>query len=168
MKTKSLKTKKVIAYLQANPSAKPAEVAKKFKISPSYVYILRGEASLAKKNAIADKQYELHFSTSNKPLTKSSIKEEVMSLAVADRIKLLRNADRLRLMNAPNSDNVNHPPHYKVGGIETIDFIEAKSLNYNLGNVVKYLTRADYKGNKLEDLKKAQWYLNREVSKLSK
>ena len=173
MKTKSLKTKKVIAYLQANPSAKPSEVAKKFKISPSYAYILKSQANIAKKNAIADKQYELHFSTSNKPLTKSSIKEELMSLAVADRIKLLRNADRLRLttlkeLNSPNSDNVNHPPHYKIGGIETIDFIEAKSLNYNLGNVVKYLTRADHKGNKLEDLKKAQWYLNREVSKLSK
>jgi hypothetical protein len=65
-------------------------------------------------------------------------------------------------------DNVNHPSHYKVGGIETIDFIEAKSLSYNLGNVVKYLTRADHKGNKLEDLKKAQWYLNREVSNLEK
>ena len=65
-------------------------------------------------------------------------------------------------------DNVNSPSHYKVGGIETIDFIEAKSLSYNLGNVVKYLTRADHKGNKLEDLKKAQWYLNREVSKINK
>jgi hypothetical protein len=65
-------------------------------------------------------------------------------------------------------DNVNHPSHYKTGGIETIDFIEAKSLNYNLGNVVKYITRADYKGNKIEDLKKAQWYLNREVSNLEK
>jgi hypothetical protein len=65
-------------------------------------------------------------------------------------------------------DNVNHPAHYKTGGIETIDFIEAKSLSYNLGNVVKYITRADHKGNKLEDLKKAQWYLNREVSNLGK
>ena len=173
MKTKSLKTKKVIAYLQANPSAKPSQVAKKFKISPSYVYILRGEASLAKKNSIADEQYKLHFSTSDKPLTKSSTKGEVMSLAVADRIKLLRNADRLRLttlkeLNSPNSDNVNHPPHYKIGGIETIDFIEAKSLGYNLGNVIKYVTRADHKGSRDEDLQKALWYLNREISKLNK
>ena len=74
---------------------------------------------------------------------------------------------QVRLVKAL-TDNVNHPPHYKAGGIETIDFIEAKSLNYNLGNVVKYITRADYKGNKLEDLKKAQWYLNREVSNLGK
>jgi hypothetical protein len=63
-------------------------------------------------------------------------------------------------------DLVNHPAHYKVGGIETIDFIEAKKLNYNIGNVVKYLTRADHKGNKLEDLRKAQWYLTREIGAL--
>ena len=62
-------------------------------------------------------------------------------------------------------DPVNHPWHYKVGGIETIDFIEAKNLGYNLGNVVKYITRADHKGNKLQDLQKAQWYLNREINK---
>lgn len=64
----------------------------------------------------------------------------------------------------PIPDPVNHPPHYKAGGIETIDFIEAKKLNYNLGNVVKYLTRADLKGNRKQDLEKALWYLNRELS----
>lgn len=62
------------------------------------------------------------------------------------------------------ADPVNHPEHYKVGGIETIDFIEAKSLGYNLGNVVKYVTRSDHKGNKLQDLQKAAWYLNREIA----
>ena len=61
-------------------------------------------------------------------------------------------------------DLVNHPEHYKVGGIETIDFIESKELGYNLGNVVKYITRSDHKGNKLQDLQKAQWYLNREIA----
>lgn len=69
---------------------------------------------------------------------------------------------------ATAADNVNHPAHYKTGGIETIDFIEAKQLTYNLGNVVKYITRADHKGNKMEDLKKAQWYLNREIENLTK
>lgn len=64
-------------------------------------------------------------------------------------------------------DNVNHPAHYKVGGIETIDFIEAKKLNYNLGNVVKYITRADHKGNRKEDLEKARWYLDREIKSIS-
>jgi hypothetical protein len=69
--------------------------------------------------------------------------------------------------STPVADNVNHPAHYKTGGIETIDFIEAKKLNYNLGNVVKYVTRADHKGNRKEDLQKARWYLYREIEKLS-
>jgi len=60
-------------------------------------------------------------------------------------------------------DLVNNPPHYKVGGIETIDFIEAKKLNYNLGNAVKYIARADHKENRLQDLQKAKWYIEREI-----
>lgn len=67
----------------------------------------------------------------------------------------------------PKHDPVNHPSHYTQGGIETIDFIEAKQLPYNLGNVVKYITRADHKGAKLQDLEKARWYLNREISRLA-
>ena len=61
------------------------------------------------------------------------------------------------------SDMINHPDHYKTGGIETIDFIEAKGLGFHLGNVVKYIVRHDKKGTPLEDLKKAQWYLNRYI-----
>jgi hypothetical protein len=64
-----------------------------------------------------------------------------------------------------NFDPVNSPAHYTVGGIETIDFIEAKSLNYHLGNAVKYIVRAEHKGNKKQDLEKAIWYLNRELNK---
>lgn len=67
-----------------------------------------------------------------------------------------------------HTDMVNHPPHYTQGGMETIDFIEAKNLGYCLGNVVKYITRADHKGDKLNDLCKARWYLNREIAKLTK
>ena len=64
-------------------------------------------------------------------------------------------------------DPVNSPDHYTSGGIETIDFIEAKELDYNLGNVVKYITRAGKKNvKKLEDLRKAQWYMNRAVETL--
>jgi hypothetical protein len=64
-----------------------------------------------------------------------------------------------------SNDNINHPEHYKTGGIETIDFIEAKELNYHLGNVVKYISRSDHKGKRLEDLKKARWYLDREIER---
>lgn len=68
-------------------------------------------------------------------------------------------------MEEPASDPVNHPAHYKTGGIETIDFIEAKALNYNMGNAVKYISRAEHKGNKKQDLEKAVWYLNRELAR---
>ena len=57
-----------------------------------------------------------------------------------------------------NPDPVNHPWHYKTGGIETIDFIEAKNLSYNLGNVVKYITRWRDK-NGIADLEKAKHYI---------
>ena len=65
------------------------------------------------------------------------------------------------------ADVVNHPPHYTDGGIEVIDFIEAKRLGYHLGNVVKYICRAGKKGTNtgLEDLRKAQWYLKRAIER---
>jgi len=65
-------------------------------------------------------------------------------------------------------DKVNSPAHYTDGGIQTIDFIEAKGLNFHLGNVVKYISRAGKKGDNLEDLLKAQWYLNREIERNGK
>lgn len=65
-------------------------------------------------------------------------------------------------------DPVNHPSHYTDGGIETIDFIEAKKLPYHLGNVVKYVSRAGKKIDLLEDLRKAQWYLDRYIKLLEK
>lgn len=64
-----------------------------------------------------------------------------------------------------DNDLVNHPAHYKSGGVETIDFIEAKDLNYRLGNVVKYVARAGKKDtDPVQDLQKALWYLQREIN----
>jgi len=70
----------------------------------------------------------------------------------------------------PVIDLVNHPPHYKAGGIEVIDVIEAKELGYHLGNTVKYILRAGRKdkATELQDLEKAQWYLNRKIANLKK
>lgn len=65
------------------------------------------------------------------------------------------------------NETVNHPAHY--GGAdnpyEAIKIIEAWSLGFNLGNAVKYIARAGKKGPALEDLKKAAWYLNREIER---
>ena len=68
------------------------------------------------------------------------------------------------------NDNINHPSHYTDGNIEVMDFIEDKQLNFARGNVIKYVSRAGKKdpNKELEDLKKAMWYLNREIERLSK
>jgi hypothetical protein len=67
-----------------------------------------------------------------------------------------------------NADPVNNPRHYKANGIEVLDVIEAFNLNFNTGNAVKYICRAGRKdpSKHVEDLKKAIFYLNREVIKL--
>ena len=66
------------------------------------------------------------------------------------------------------TERVNHPAHY--GGAdnayEAIKVIEAWGLSFHLGNVVKYIARAPFKGTKLDDLKKARWYLDRAIVSL--
>jgi|TARA_R110001583_G_scaffold62063_2_gene182907 hypothetical protein len=60
---------------------------------------------------------------------------------------------------------VEHPAHYNVpGSIEVIDFIESWSLDFNEGNVVKYVTRHKHKSDALEDLKKARFYIDRLIA----
>ncbi len=64
---------------------------------------------------------------------------------------------------------VNHPSHYggEKNPYEAIKVIEAWDLNFSLGNVLKYMSRAGKKSdNVLEDLKKAAWYLNREIKRI--
>lgn len=62
-------------------------------------------------------------------------------------------------------DGIDHPTHYAFSNIEVIDAIEAWELGFHLGNVVKYVARAGRKGSSLEDLKKARWYLDREIAR---
>ena len=62
------------------------------------------------------------------------------------------------------SEQINHPQHYNAGKIEAIDVIEDWKLNFNLGNAIKYIARADYKNNAIEDLEKAMFYLNYEIN----
>lgn len=66
----------------------------------------------------------------------------------------------------PN-DNVNHPKHYTAhaSGVECIQVTE--HMNFNIGNAIKYLWRSDHKGG-IEDLKKAAWYVHREIQRLEK
>tara|TARA_R100001443_G_scaffold43962_1_gene56923 strand:- start:3549 stop:3785 length:237 start_codon:yes stop_codon:yes gene_type:complete len=70
-------------------------------------------------------------------------------------------------MKEKNEDMVNHPPHY-TKGIEVTDFIASWQMDFIRGNVIKYVTRCPYKGNTVEDLKKARWYIDDLIDKLEK
>ena len=135
----------------------PAAVAKKLGVSLSYVYNIRTKhKSKIKVKTKPLTPYETHLKDS----LAQARGEPPITFKVATPISFTPTKSL--------DDMVNHPPHYTAGGIETIDFIEAKKLGYNLGNVIKYITRSDLKGDKLENLEKAQWYLNREINNLKK
>lgn len=97
----------------------------------------------------------------SKTMEETTVKE--ITIKQADIKELPVTADKPQVHDA-----VNHPSHYTRGKIEVIDFIEDQQLPYHLGNVVKYVARAGYKGDKLEDLKKARWYLDRYINEVMK
>jgi hypothetical protein len=68
-------------------------------------------------------------------------------------------------MSCSDKETVNHPDHYNKhpSGVECIDV--AEWFGFNLGNAVKYIWRAEHKNDAIEDLKKAAWYVNREIEK---
>jgi hypothetical protein len=186
MATKKMtQAQKIRDYAAKRPNATIADIAQSMGIRYQAVY----QVLKVKENVKTPKQKwkTVHMSTSNDSVVKhlgvTMAKDDVTKLTEEQTARLIFNntqgrqrlqaANRLAeaqhiTMEEPKADNVNHPAHYKVGGIETIDFIEAKGLNYHLGNVVKYIARSDTKGNRKEDLLKAQWYLNREIAKLNK
>ena len=61
---------------------------------------------------------------------------------------------------------VNHPSHYNMGKYEVIDVIEDWNLNFNLGNAVKYISRAGHKDDIVQDLRKSLWYIEREIQRI--
>lgn len=139
----------VIKFVKSNPTMKPSEVAKQLGVSVAYVYVARSK--LKKMNTKSAQAEGVNIDAVHIP----KYHEDVTQLAHDPK-------DDIKVQAI---DIVNHPPHYKVGGVETIDFIEAKGLGYNLGNVVKYIARADHKGLRRENLEKARWYLDRELSR---
>jgi hypothetical protein len=162
---KVTKSKQIRDYVAANPKTTSADVAKAIGVTPAYVSTVlwnaKKKAKVVKKaKKVKPKWEQLGLFSSDKSLGQLAYEAGVA------RAKIRMEGDRQIEMFEPKPDPVNNPAHYTVGGIETIDFIEAKKLGYNLGNVVKYITRADHKDNKMEDLRKAQWYLTREINSL--
>jgi hypothetical protein len=159
---------KIREYFIANPDVKTAAVAKKFKTSYQVAYMVRHkmkpkkivvtatEAAMAKRLGVSAVDYaKQKAKILKKAKPQSTLWQPPALLPVPD-----------VTLEDPSIDMVNRPAHYKVGGIETIDFIEAKELDYHLGSAVKYISRANYKGNRREDLEKAKWYLNRAISQI--
>ena len=185
-------SRQIAQYIRDNPTAKPAVIADALGTTVNYVYAIthkmKSRAAKKSKNptitkAIIDKRLQLakiegekklvrvFTGTSDKSITAHV--DQITNLTPEQTERLVANLGKARArmqgaitMEEPKSDPVNHPDHYKIGGIETIDFIEAKQLSYNLGNVIKYITRSEHKGNYEQDLLKARWYLNREIAKL--
>ena len=137
----STKTEKILALLKDGVS--PVDVAKKVKVSTAYVYTLRSKHGKKKPG---------------RPKKEKVVEQKWVEVTYPGEALI---PNPLLLPDDP----VNHPPHYTAGGIETLDFIEAKDLNYRLGNVIKYVSRAGKKadGDPIQDLEKAAFYLNREI-----
>jgi len=162
-KPKTPLSTRIREFQETHPFTSAKDVAAKIKTTTGYVYAIRN------KDKIDSGWKTVSMSTSKKPLSHSitMMEDDVTKLTDEQLERMAANLGRprMRMQTSAPADNVNHPEHYKAGGIETIDFIEAKGLNYHLGNVVKYISRADHKGDRKENLLKAQWYLNREVAK---
>lgn len=171
---KQTKTQRINALLASNPELTAKEIAKKLGVATNLVHQVKWQT---KKNS--EFVSKVFARAKMKPTPERSDDPKVIAAenkyigSVESLYKkptrLLESAREMKatldaLDKIKDIDPVNHPPHYKAGGVETIDFIEAKDLNYRLGNVVKYVTRAEKKGNPIEDLKKARWYLDREIN----
>ena len=129
----------------------PKEIAKKTKAKISYVYFVRNEVKKGGKK--------------KSPKIINAVQQLRNELDALDKIK---DRPKYRLASA-FTDPVNHPPHYTAGGIDFIDFAEAKGLTENayLCNVVKYVVRAGKKADvdPVQDLEKAEYYLKREIAR---
>jgi len=96
---------------------------------------------------------------------KTGYKDSLVRLVIRNYKNKTKPSRILAAITEIKNDIVNKPLHYTTGGVETLDFIEAKDLNYRLGNVVKYVVRAGKKHtDPVEDLKKARFYLDREIT----
>jgi hypothetical protein len=184
------KSQQIRNYLKKNPNANAIKISEALGISNAYVHTVmwKDKQKVTRK---AEAQADVNFEVAQNERRLQGwqgqdVEGKFVPVPVGFKGKTLKELDeawknakpKIRMqstevrepfiltMEEPKADPVNHPPHYKTGGIETIDFIEAKDLGYHLGNVIKYVSRAKHKGNELEDLKKAQWYLERAIMKL--
>jgi transposase-like protein len=143
------KSEKIRALLKQGLSV--AQVAKKTGVKPAFVYTIRWKMGQkkAKKVKVAKKA---KFGKALDKVEQTPLGQEI----ITDHINAMLEKNEAR-------DEIAHPQHYTVGGIESWDYIEAKGLDYNLGTAVAYISRAQYKGSYLKDLRKAAAHLDRAI-----
>jgi len=160
---------KVIRLMAEQPKLSPKEIAKKLNVNPQYVHTIKWQnksnsdfvSKVFEKTGLKKEGKYLAPKRIFGELTMEQLKEENPNkLSVRKFVE--------SLVNTP-ADLVNKPPHYTAGGIDFLDYAEAKNLTENayLFNVVKYVSRAGKKvgSDPVEDLKKAEFYLKREIAR---
>ena len=161
-----------------NKGLKAGDIAKKLKTSAAYVYFVRHAAKKKSKNKAQFKSprsrlvndlFEMRKAmdaVESKP-TKLLIQPQYKDAAM--RLLAAPNPVKKHRLQATETDLVNRPPHYTKGGIDFLDYAEAKGLTENayLFNVVKYISRAGKKlgVDPVQDLEKAEFYLKREIAR---
>lgn len=157
---------RIRTYMRENPKARPDVVAAALGIKRDNVYSTRQYDKLrAKRLRMARKANAVDWQN----LKAGDVVGGLVLTEAKDNMHRWVKApepEPLPIVMLDPVDNVNHPEHYKVGGIETIDFIKAKLTpeefrGYLKGNVLKYASRAGHKNNAVEDAGKLAWYANR-------
>ena len=138
---------RIRAFIKTNPEAKPPEVAAATGVKLTDVHNTLWRDRTA---GVPKRRYKTRAKKNNWKTTAVVTTDSPMHIT----------------MEEPKVDMVNSPPHYKVGGIEVIDFIKAKLTpdefrGYLQGNILKYSSRVGYKGDASEDVGKLIWYANK-------
>ena len=168
---------------------KPGQIAERLNVKPAYVHTVKWlDKKKAKKSSRIIKEVKkTKFDLKSVKRDKKAeawarrnpwfgVDEEKTAFALGLHEKLVKSGVDAKsdeyyekvdagIRDEFNPDLVNKPPHYTDGGIDTLAFIEAKDLNFRLGNVVKYVSRAGKKldSDPIQDLEKARFYLDREI-----
>jgi hypothetical protein len=159
-KRKKTKAAKIRSFIAANPNATARYIADQLGFPIQSVYNVKHKLRAAENKIVT------LVGSSNKSLMEQLAPDIPVYKDSVTNVTSTKLREMIEMIEKP-SDPVNNPTHYTDGGIETIDYIEAKGLGYHLGNAVKYISRAGKKGTNqgLEDLRKAQWYLARAIEK---
>ncbi len=164
-KRKASRAEKIRQFLTANPNMPLKDVAVKFDTTYQIVYMLkRNMEGKALKTPKVTKEMLQSVVTDLRAKRKSRMQSSTSLNAMIKEAEDARKEMAITMIEPP-ADPVNHPAHYKVGGIETIQYIKAKLTpeeyrGYLKGNLLKYSSRIGHKGAAQIDAGKAGWYAN--------